>query len=322
MYGPTETTIYATWSLVARGEARDPSIGRPIGNTRTYVLDTFGQPVPVGVAGELYLGGEGVGRGYFNRPELTQERFLTSPSIPPARLYRTGDLVRYRADGELELLGRLDNQVKLRGFRIELGEIEAVLERLDGVDKAVVVVHGAGARQHLVAYVSGAAPPRRGRDRRAAGQPRARVACVHGARRLRAARGVPAEPQRQDRSPRAAAPSEADREAGEHREPHGPTEEALAAIWREVLGIERIGAGDNFFQLGGHSLLVVQVLDRVRTRMNVELPPRAMFELLHRGDGPPPRDRRDAAAAGSGSPWRSERPGPGTSGGRQRTGRL
>ncbi len=314
LYGPTEATVYATWTLVRRGDEREPTIGRPVANTRAYVLDAHGQPVPIGVAGELYLGGEGVGRGYWNRPELTQERFVTSP-LDPGRLYRTGDLVRYRADGELEFLGRLDNQVKLRGFRIELGEIEAALERLDGVDKAIVVVHGTGARQHLVAYVSGAA-----------------AAAGAGTSALQAslARTLPAYMVPDVYVPLAAfplspngkidrralpPPYEAERGPGEHREPRGAGEEALAAIWREVLGVEKVGAGDNFFQLGGHSLLVVQVLDRVRAQLSVELPLRAMFELAHdRGDGPPPRDRREAAAAGP------DRPGPG--GGRQRTGRL
>ena len=152
LYGPTETTVWSSAWRVEHGET-PISIGRPIGNTRAYVLDRQGEPVPIGVPGELYLGGDGLARGYLNRPELTAERFVSSPFEDGARLYRTGDLVRWRADGTLEFLGRLDEQVKLRGFRIELGEIEAVLAGHPDVSRCVVAVHeDSPGEKRLVAY--------------------------------------------------------------------------------------------------------------------------------------------------------------------------
>src|SRR6185295_12136194 len=159
LYGPTDDTTYSTWALIEAGEEKAPVIGRPLPNTQAYVLDRAGAPVPVGVAGELYLGGAGLGRCYWQRPELTAARFVPDPFGPRAggRLYRTGDLVRYGAGGALEYLGRLDHQVKLRGFRIELEEIEAALRRHAEVAEAVVLVsEGEGERQ-LLAYVVGPA---------------------------------------------------------------------------------------------------------------------------------------------------------------------
>ena len=156
LYGPTEDTTYSTWALIARDEKRAPAIGRPIAGTQVYVLDGYGEPVPIGVPGELYLGGEGLARGYLQRPELTAERFVANPfsNTPGARMYRTGDLVRYRGAGELEYLGRLDQQVKLRGFRIELGEVETALLSHAMVSQcAVTVREDDGCEKRLVGYV-------------------------------------------------------------------------------------------------------------------------------------------------------------------------
>jgi acyl-coenzyme A synthetase/AMP-(fatty) acid ligase len=155
LYGPTEDTTYSTYALVEKGE-REPSIGRPISNTQVYILDSCLQPVPVGVPGELYIGGDGLARGYLNRPELTSERFIPHPfsNETGARLYKTGDLARYRTDGTIEHSGRLDYQVKIRGFRIELGEIEALLAQHPAVQQAVVVVReDSPGDKRLIAYV-------------------------------------------------------------------------------------------------------------------------------------------------------------------------
>ncbi len=153
LYGPSETTTYSTFTRVGRGQT--PTIGHPIGNTQVYVLDPNREPMPIGVPGEVYIGGSGVARGYLGRPDLTAERFVHSPfgGDPEARLYRTGDLARWLPDGQLEYLGRMDHQVKLRGFRIELGEIAAVLMEHPGVREAVVVVRESGEDKKLVAYV-------------------------------------------------------------------------------------------------------------------------------------------------------------------------
>jgi len=152
LYGPSETTTYSTWVAMKRSEGFAAHIGRPISNTRIYLLDRYGEPVPVGVSGEIHIGGAGVARGYLHRPELTSERFIASPFVAGERLYRTGDLGRYLADGTIEYLGRNDHQVKIRGFRIELGEIEARLSSYPGVGEAVVVAREEAGEKRLVAY--------------------------------------------------------------------------------------------------------------------------------------------------------------------------
>ncbi|WP_036836401.1 AMP-binding protein, partial [Photorhabdus temperata] len=156
LYGPSETTTYSAWLPIQRGDRIIESIGRPIANTGLYLLDVYGQPVPLGVVGEIYIGGAGVARGYFNRPDLTAERFLLDPfsDNPGARMYRTGDLARYLPDGNLEFLGRNDQQVKIRGFRIEPGEIEARLLEHPAVSESVVLAQGDGPEKRLVAYVA------------------------------------------------------------------------------------------------------------------------------------------------------------------------
>ncbi|HEX6367825.1 MAG TPA: amino acid adenylation domain-containing protein [Longimicrobium sp.] len=271
-YGPTECTVVATCAPVpAHGEGR-PLIGGPIANTRAYVLDALRQPVPVGVPGELYLGGAQLARGYLNRPALTAERFVAAPW--GERLYRTGDLVRWRPGGALEFLGRLDDQVKVRGFRIELGEIESVLAAVPAVREAAVLAReDVPGDRRLVAYVAGDA----GLD----------VARVR--ERLRAALPeymVPAAFVVLDRLPltpngkvdRRALPAPERGGEAEFVAPRTPAEEVLADVWAQVLGVERVGAHDHFFDLGGHSLLATRVVSRLREAAGVELPVRALFE--------------------------------------------
>jgi amino acid adenylation domain-containing protein len=278
LFGPTETTIWSTAHRVGGGQGSVP-IGRPIANTKVYLLDAAGEPVPVGVSGELYIGGAGLARGYHGRPDLTAERFVPDPfgELPGGRLYRTGDLARYLADGTLEYLGRNDFQVKIRGFRIELGEIEARLVECAGVSDAVVVAREdtPGSPQLVAYYVA------TGGEALHAGQLRA-----HLAERLPEYM-VPAAYVRLEALPltangkldRKALPA-ADRDAFATRDfepPQGETETLLAAIWADVLKVERVGREDNFFALGGHSLLATRVITRVRRKFDVDLPVREVF---------------------------------------------
>ncbi|HST57241.1 MAG TPA: amino acid adenylation domain-containing protein, partial [Longimicrobium sp.] len=275
-YGPTETTVTATARTCgAEGEAPGASIGGPISNTRVYLLDARGEPVPAGVAGELYVGGAGVARGYLRRPALTAERFVPDPfsPAPGARLYRTGDQGRWLADGTIEFLGRADTQVKVRGYRVELGEIEARLRAREGVSEAVVVAHqdGAGNRR-LVAYVVGDAEAAVLREHLRRELPDYMVPAVF----------VPLErlPLTQSgKLDRKALPAPELASAEErYVAPRTPAEEVLAEIWAETLRLERVGAEDNFFELGGHSLLATRVVSQVREAFGVELPLRALFE--------------------------------------------
>jgi hypothetical protein len=277
-YGPTEATVNATMREVADDPARWRSIGRPLANTRAYVLDGGRRPVPVGVAGELYVGGAGVARGYLDRPELTAERFVEDPfsGRPGARMYRTGDLARWLADGTLEFLGRNDFQVKIRGFRVELGEIEARLSEHPGVREAGVLAReDVPGGQRLVAYYAGDEAPDADSLR------------AHLLQRLPDYM-VPAAYVRLDALPltpngkldRKALPAPGDDAcaARAYEAPVGPTEEAMAEIWSEVLRTERVGRHDNFFELGGHSLLAVQVISRARQVLAVDLALRSVFE--------------------------------------------
>lgn len=276
LYGPTETTVYSTWRLVPRDLAGEPTIGWPVAGTSVYVLDRERQPVPPGVAGELYIGGAGVARGYLQRPELTAERFLPSP-FGPGRVYRTGDLVRFRPDGELEYLGRVDHQIKLRGFRIELGEIEAALEQLPAVERAVVVTRGVASDPRLVAYwspASGAdAEPEQLRSALLAALPRFMVPDIFV--RLAA---LPLNANGKIDRKQLPAPAETDLRRGERRPPATATEVRLAALWAELLGASEVGADDDFFALGGHSLIAAQLIARLPPLFGVDLPLRAIFE--------------------------------------------
>jgi amino acid adenylation domain-containing protein len=277
MYGPTETTIWSAVQLLHADGGSVP-IGRPIGNTQIYVLDGALQPVPIGVPGELHIGGDGVALGYFNRPELTAERFIPSPFIAGATLYKTGDLCRFRADGALEFLGRLDFQVKLRGFRIELGEIEAVLAQHPGVIEAVTLVReDKPGDKRLVAYlVTVQDPPLDQADLRAFVGAKLPGYMVPTAYVVLAA--MPLTPNgKVDRkalpAPEAGASVEATYVA-----PRNATEQTLAAIWQRVLGREGIGVDDDFFELGGHSLLATQVVVRVAEALQVDVPLAGLFQ--------------------------------------------
>ncbi len=288
-YGPTETVITPTlWmfrpgdDLAALGDAAYLPIGTLVGARTAHVLDERLHPLPVGVIGELYLGGEGIGvaRGYLDRPALTAERFVPDPyGAPGARLYRTGDLVRRRADGVFDFIGRVDHQVKLRGLRIELGEIEAQLAAHDAVREACAVVHGQGAQAQLVAYVELSA------DAQAAAQPVEAATLDAHLRRTLPDYMVPAQLIVLDALPRNAnskvdrarlpAPVRVERE---YEAPHDGDEAVLAAIWRDVLNVVRVGRGDHFFDLGGHSLAAVRVATRVAERLRRDVPVRALFE--------------------------------------------
>ncbi|WP_183085170.1 non-ribosomal peptide synthetase, partial [Trinickia fusca] len=300
-YGPTETTVVATSGVITPGEAVH-SIGKPIANTRLYLLDEHRAPVPIGAVGELYIGGAGVARGYLNRPELTAQRFLPDPfaraagsgsgsgdadadADADARMYRTGDLARYLPDGNLLFLGRNDDQVKIRGFRIELGEIEAQLAAHEAVREAVLVArYDAGGQARLLAYVA----MREDARTSASDADLAQHLRAHLADRLPEYM-LPAAFVVLDAMPltangkldRRALPEPDDQafaQAHTHYEaPQGEIETALASLWCELLTLDRVGRHDNFFSLGGHSLLAVQLIERLR-RMGLALAIRDLFE--------------------------------------------
>ncbi|MBB4367216.1 amino acid adenylation domain-containing protein, partial [Bradyrhizobium sp. CIR18] len=284
-YGPTETTTFATiWTCPADFNGSVVPIGRPIANTRVYLLDGHGGLVPFGAVGELYIGGAGVARGYLNRPELTAERFIASPFVEGDRLYRTGDLARYLPDGNLEFLGRNDDQVKIRGYRIEPGEIIAKLCEHAWVREAVVVARQNGAGdKHLIAYVVCA--PEAGSDE-GDGSGLAGALRAHLSARLPDYM-VPSAFVRLAALPltvngkldRNALPAPADQAyaLAAYEAPQGAVETALARIWAELLGVERIGRNDHFFELGGHSLLAVQMSSRLSQAVGVELPLSMLF---------------------------------------------
>ncbi len=280
LYGPTEGTILAAAALPGDGgDARGLLAGRPLPGVRLAVRGRDGEPVPAGAAGELWIGGAGVARGYHGRPELTAERFVPDPSggEPGARAYRTGDRVRWRIDGVLEFLGRVDFQVKVRGFRVEPGEVEAALAALPAVRECVAVARADGAgTTRLVAYVvpeAGSAPAPE--ELRAALAERLPDHVVPSAFVL--LESLPLSPTgKVDR--RALPAPEAPPESEGRGAPRTPTEEVLAEVWAEVLGLARSGIHDDFFAHGGHSLLATRVVSRVRRAFGVDVPVRAVFE--------------------------------------------
>ncbi len=276
-YGPTEVTICA--SINGALDPENPTIGRPFPNVRVYVLDEHLQPVPVGVTGELYVGGAGVARGYLNRPELTAERFVPDPfgTEGGQRLYRTGDVVRWQASGELEYLGRADEQVKLRGFRIELGEVEAVLGEHPGVKEAAVVVRKEGGGVRLVGYVVGKQSVPTATELRShllERLPEYMVPSVFvGLERL------PLTPN--GKVDRKALPAPEGQHLGlgtAYEAPRNDLERQLATIWQEVLQVPRVGLREGFFELGGNSLLLVQIHSKLQSALGIELPLIELFQ--------------------------------------------
>jgi hypothetical protein len=258
VYGPTETTIWSSVYCVRDGDYDAIPIGRPVANTWIHIVDAHGNPVPLGVSGEIYIGGEGLARGYLNRPKLTAERFVSNWLAPEQspRLYRTGDLGRFRNNGDIEYLGRVDSQIKLRGQRVELGEIESILVGQSAGREAVVV--GAGEKRR---YVRSNLPEHM----------------------------VPSSYWRIEQLPlwpsgkvnRGALGKCGGMVLAEGEEWVGPrteTEAELAKIWEELLKVQRVGVEQNFFELGGHSLLVLQMTARMRRVMEVEMQVRSVFE--------------------------------------------
>ncbi|WP_217441728.1 non-ribosomal peptide synthetase [Myxococcus sp. CA039A] len=273
VYGPTEATVDTT-ALSIRSSAR-PALGGPLSNVSTFILDASLQPAPIGVPGELFIGGDGLARGYHLRPDLTAERFVPNPfsSVPGARLYRTGDKARWLAHGHLEYLGRIDFQVKLRGFRIELGEVEAALEALASVHHAAALVReDVPGLKRLVAYVTPASVDTSSlRAELLLSLPEYMVPSAFVA--------LDALPiNTHGKLDRKALPAPDSSPTDSFLAPRNPTETRLAAIWAEVLHLDSVSVSDDFFSLGGHSLLATQVVSRVRKAFDVELPLRALIE--------------------------------------------
>jgi acyl carrier protein len=284
-YGPTEATVLCTAGAVersARMAGELPSIGRSIVNTQVYVLDGRQQVVPLGVVGELYIGGVGVARGYLSRPELTAARFVPDgvSGRPGERLYRTGDLVRYRGDGQLEYVGRVDQQVKLRGFRIELGEIEAVLREHPSIREAAVLPSNDPPElRKLIAYVvadqQSVPSPTEWRNYLASRLPDYMVPAL-----FVTLDALPlTDNGKVDQRKLATTRLQLSDLAGSYVAPRNEIETEVAAIWAEILKLERVGVDDNFFILGGHSLLATQVISRIRESFQIELPLRSIFEM-------------------------------------------
>ncbi|MEP6911124.1 MAG: amino acid adenylation domain-containing protein, partial [bacterium] len=295
MYGPTETTIWSTLTRIdstvdlnssdRRGRhalsADSPispiSIGRPIANTQIYLLDQNSQLVPVGVSGELCIGGDGLARGYLNQPELTREKFATNPFAEGKRLYHTGDLARYLPDGRIECLGRVDNQVKIRGYRIEIAEIESVLTEHPEVRQCVVGTRDdAAGGKRLIAYFVSRNETLSVTELRAFLKQRLPDYMVPSA--FVALEALPLTPNGKINRRALPAPDLSNIRKESFVAPRTGCEEQLAEIWSEVLKLERVSAGDDFFELGGHSLLATQVMSRVLQQFQVQLPLRALFE--------------------------------------------
>jgi aspartate racemase len=284
MFGQTETTGIVTLFPITNvdgGAGRGVPVGQAIPNTRIYLLDQQAQPVPIGMSGELCIGGDGLGHGYLNHPELTAEKFTPDPfsQHPGARLYHTGDMARFESDGTIEFLGRRDFQVKLRGFRVELGEIESALVSHEAVHEAAVIAcDKADGDKHLIAFVvpkQTPAPSESGlqdylRDKLPAYMSPAKIIVLNT---------FPLTPNgKLDRQALTEFAQTSDTREQVYVAPRTPVEELLAEIWAQVLNVPRIGIHDNFFKLGGHSLLSTVLISRIREAFHVELPVLALFE--------------------------------------------
>jgi len=275
VYGPTETTV---WSSAAKIEAdgQPITIGQPIANTTLYVLDAHMKPTALGAPGELFIGGDGVARGYLKRPQLTQERFVPNP-FGEGRIYKTGDRARYRNDVSVELLGRNDDQVKVRGFRIELGEIEHALQSIPDVLRAAVVVRNDGDDQNIIAYlvpVPGVPLP--------AAELRGALLQTLPEYMVPAAfvivDALPTTPNgKLDRKALPAPDWAVARKTRDSVPPQTPTQIALAKIWESLLKVEKVGIHESFFDLGGHSILAARLMSRIRTTFGVQLPLHHIF---------------------------------------------
>ncbi len=276
LYGPSEDTTYSTHAL--RSAEGPDTIGRPIANTQVYLLDSHLRPVPVGVVGELHVGDAGLARGYLNRPDLTAEKFIPHPfsDKPGVRLYRTGDLARYLPDGNIEFLGRLDHQVKIRGFRIELGEIETVLGQHPSVQEAVVLAREKAGKR-LVAYVT-ACDGHETSVSELRGYIRERLPSYMVPSVFVTLEALPLTPNgKVDRRMLPAPDSTRPELAEAFAAPRTPTESALAGIWAEVLGLDKVGIHDNFFELGGHSLQAAQVASKMSMAMDLRISVKLLF---------------------------------------------
>src|SRR5688572_23572532 len=272
LYGPTEDTVYSTCML--RTPDVPDTIGKIIPNSTLYLLDKHLQPVPIGLPGEMYLGGEGLARGYLYRPELTVEKFINHPFIknPGARLYKTGDLAKFRPDGNIEFVGRIDNQVKIRGYRIELGEIESILAKHPAVLEQVVVAREDNpGEKRIVAYLvlkpGKQVEVAQLREFLKKDLPEYMLPSV-----FMFMDAMPQTPNNKiDRKalPRPEGSKIATSNA--YEEPHTPIEEVLANIWCTILGIEKVGRKDNFFELGGHSLIAVRMFNEVEKQLGVKV---------------------------------------------------
>ena len=279
-YGPTENTTFTCCYLVEKSRENKNSvpIGKPIVNTKVYILDKHLQPVPIGVVGEIYIGGDGLARGYLNRPELTEEKFIANP-FGTGRLYQTGDLAHYLPDGNIEYVGRLDNQVKLRGFRIELGEIEASLMTHPEIRQAVVIVsEQLSGNKCLIAYIVSKSESDTSssklRQYLLSKLPEYMVPSVFI--RLES---LPLTPNGKiDRKALPEPDGQLEREI-EYVAPRNPREEIIANIFAHVLHLSKVGIYDNFFELGGHSLVATQLISELREAFKLEIPLREIFTL-------------------------------------------